>query len=209
MVDHSVAPQISHAAHSLGFRDYVVRLTLLDTGIRVSELCGPTLESVHDVYLMFFGRERKEREVGISPTTAEFIWRCIHQHRTATDETVTALFTGVSGQPLRPYGVEKLVQRVKRAAGIEDAPVTPHKFRHARARAWLERGDEISSLSRLLGHSSVKTVEMKKVQQEWYPQLLAERKGGIHRLLEEKWAKAYKAGAPRGLLTCADVRCAA
>ena len=30
---------------------------------------------------------------------------------------------------------------------------------------------------------------------------VAERKGGIRRLLDEKWAKVYKAGAPRGLFT--------
>src|SRR5215813_8324144 len=146
--------------HSLGFRDYVVMLMLLDTGIRVSELCDLTLESAHEGYLMIFGKGRKEREVGISPTTAKFLWKYIHQHRTAANDTVTTLFTGVSGQPLHPSGVEKLVQRVKRAAGIEEVPVTPHKFRHTFARTWLERGGEIYSLSRLLGHSSVKITEI-------------------------------------------------
>jgi hypothetical protein len=29
---------------------------------------------------------------------------------------------------------------------------------------------------------------------------VAERKGGIRRLLDEKWAKAYKTNAPRGVL---------
>ncbi len=37
--------------------------------------------------------------------------------------------------------------------------MTPHKFRHTFARSWLERGGEVYSLSRLLGHSSVKVTE--------------------------------------------------
>ena len=46
--------------HSLGFRDYVIMLMLLDTGSRVSELCDLTLESVHEGYLMILGKGRKD-----------------------------------------------------------------------------------------------------------------------------------------------------
>ncbi len=71
-----------------------------------------------------------------------------------------ALFTNFAGRPLQPSGVEKIVQRAKEAAGITDVPVTPHKFRHTFARSWLEHGGEVYSLSRLLGHSSVKITEI-------------------------------------------------
>jgi site-specific recombinase XerD len=147
-------------SHPLGFRDYVLMLVLLDTGIRVAELCSLTLESMHEGYLKVFGKGRKEREVGISPTTAKFLWKYIHQYRLAADDAVTALFTNFAGSPLRPSGVEKLIQRVREAAGITDVPVTPHKFRHTFARTWLERGGELYSLSRLMGHSSVKVTEI-------------------------------------------------
>ena len=55
----------------LGFRDYTIMLLLLDTGIRVSELCGLTLEQVHEDYITVFGKGRKEREVGIQPRGAQ------------------------------------------------------------------------------------------------------------------------------------------
>jgi integrase/recombinase XerD len=146
--------------HPLGFRDYVVMLVLLDTGIRVAELCGLTLDGVHEGYLKILGKGRKDREVGVSPTTAKFVWKYVQQYRLAADDTVTALFTNFAGQPLRPSGVEKLIQRAREAAGITDIPVTPHKFRHTFARTWLERGGELYSLSRLMGHSSVKVTEI-------------------------------------------------
>ncbi len=47
---------------SLGFRDYTILLVLLDTGIRLSELCGLKLGDVHDTYLVVFGKGDKQRE---------------------------------------------------------------------------------------------------------------------------------------------------
>src|SRR5262249_39326549 len=38
--------------HSLGFRDYTMMLVLLDTGIRISELCELQLESMHEDFLL-------------------------------------------------------------------------------------------------------------------------------------------------------------
>jgi hypothetical protein len=38
---------------------------------------------------------------------------------------------------------------------------------------------------------------------------IAERKGGIGRLLDEKWAKAYKVSSPHGLFSTVAARCAA
>jgi site-specific recombinase XerD len=146
--------------HPLGFRDYTLMLVLLDTGIRVAELCGLTLDNLHEGYLVIFGKGRKEREVGVSPTTAKFLWKYVHQHRSVADDGVIALFTNYAGRPLRESGVEKLVHRVTEMAGITDVPVTPHKFRHTFARTWLERGGELYSLSRLMGHSSVKVTEI-------------------------------------------------
>lgn len=145
---------------SLGFRDYVLMLVLLDTGMRVSELCGVTLDDIHEGYIKVFGKGRKEREVGVSPTTAKFIWKYVYQHRAQADDNVKALFTGIAGKPLTPWGVEQILQRVKEASGITDIPVTAHKFRHTFARTWLERGGEVYSLSRLMGHASVKITEI-------------------------------------------------
>ena len=145
---------------ALGFRDYVVMLVLLDTGIRVGELRGLTLDNVHEGYLTVFGKGRKEREVGMSPTTAKFVWKYIHQYRASADDTVRTLFTNLAGRRLTTSGVVQILERVKTAAGITDVPVTAHKFRHTFARTWLERGGEVYSLSRLMGHSSVKITEI-------------------------------------------------
>jgi hypothetical protein len=58
-------------------------------------------------------------------------------------------------------GIEQIFDKIAEAAGLgEDVVVTPHKLRHTFARTWLERGGEVYSLSRLMGHSSVKITEI-------------------------------------------------
>ena len=40
-----------------------------------------TLDDVHDGYLTIIGKGRKEREVGVTPTTAKFLWKYVNLHR--------------------------------------------------------------------------------------------------------------------------------
>jgi site-specific recombinase XerD len=56
-------------------------------------------------------------------------------------------------------GVEQLLQQIKEEAGIEGVRVSAHTFRHTFARMFLERGGEVYKLSRLMGHTDVKTTE--------------------------------------------------
>ncbi len=145
----------------LGFRDYTMMLVLLDTGVRVEELTKLTVEDVHEGYLTIKGKGRKEREVGVTPVTSKFLWKYVNLHRPAESEDVTALFTNIRGQRLTPSGVEQVFDKLGEAAELgETIQVTPHILRHTFARTWLERGGDVYSLSRLMGHSSVKITEI-------------------------------------------------
>ncbi len=147
---------------ALGFRDYAMLLVLMDTGIRVSELCGLTLNDVHDGYLTVFGKGAKEREVGLGPTAARALWKDLHQHRPhlINSEQERHVFVGYRGIPLLRNGVSQLVQRIGERAGISGGRISPHTFRHTFARGWLENGGEIFKLSRVLGHSEMQTTQI-------------------------------------------------
>lgn len=144
----------------LGFRDYVLMLVLLDTGLRISEVCSIKVDDVQEGFIKVFGKGSKEREVGISPVTSKFLWKYVNLHRVARGDEIRSLFTNFSGRPLSASGGQQIIERIREAAGITDIPVTPHKFRHTFARSWLERGGDVYSLSRLMGHSSVKITEI-------------------------------------------------
>ncbi len=143
----------------LGFRDYTIMLLLLDTGIRVSELCGLTIEQVHEDYITVFGKGRKEREVGIGPEVRKLLWKYLAKYRRPASPELRQVFLNVRGQPLTINGVEQLLQQIKERAGIEGVRVSAHTFRHTFARMFLERGGEVYKLSRLMGHADVKTTE--------------------------------------------------
>ncbi|HEX6556654.1 MAG TPA: tyrosine-type recombinase/integrase [Ktedonobacteraceae bacterium] len=143
-----------------GFRNYVLLLVFLDTGMRVSELCGLRIEDVHDRYVKVLGKGRKEREIGLHPEVAKLLWKYIHKYRRPADLEETRVFIGRYGKPLQYDGVEGVLKRVKLACGIEDVRVSAHTFRHTFARFYLERGGEIFKLSREMGHSSVQVTEI-------------------------------------------------
>jgi site-specific recombinase XerD len=145
---------------SLGFRDYTLMLTLLDTGMRASELCGLTLDDIHQDHLRVFGKGRKEREVGLSPAPAKYLWKYTRLHRKPADPSERHVFLNRRGEAMTPSGVDQALYRIRDATGIEGVRVSAHTFRHSFARMWLEHGGEVYSLSRLLGHTNVQITEV-------------------------------------------------
>jgi site-specific recombinase XerD len=149
---------------SIGYRDYTIILLLLDTGIRVSELCGLTLsnvfiESLDGAFIKVFGKGRKEREVGLSSETAQHLWKYVHVHRQPKSVENNAVFINRFGNALTPSGVDQLLCELEKRTGITGVRVSAHTFRHTFARMFLENGGEVYKLSLLLGHSSVVVTE--------------------------------------------------
>lgn len=142
-----------------GFRDYVILLVLLDTGMRVSELCGLRLVDVHDRYVKVTGKGRKEREIGLHPHVGKLLWRYVNKSRPVVPG-VDAVFLARGGTPLQVEGVASLLRRVKKASGIEGVRVSAHTFRHTFAKFYLKRGGELFNLSREMGHSTVQITEI-------------------------------------------------
>jgi len=146
-----------------GFRDYLILLLLIDTGLRRSEVARLHVEDVQLDYIRVQGKGRKERRVGISPELSMLLWKYIHKYRhpRKPDEPVLFLSTGnrSAGLPFGRGGMNGLMARLKRITGIDDVRLSPHTFRHTFARMYLEEGGDLFSLSREMGHSDVKTTQ--------------------------------------------------
>lgn len=141
---------------SQGLRDYVLMLLLLETGLRVRELCGLTLNQLYEDHLsVVVSKGNTEREVGFFPATGKLIRQCITLHRVAAEAAARTLFTDAAGRPLDPSGVGKLLRRVRDAAGLEDVPVTAHLFRQTVVvQAWHACGAEAARAESVAGSSS-------------------------------------------------------
>lgn len=144
-------------------RDRAIIRVLLSTGIRASELCGLTTEQItltaHDPHIRVFGKGRKEREVGLGREAARSFSRYLSHFR-KPKPGVKAVFLNHKGTPLTPDGVDQILYRLRDWAGVSGVRVSAHTFRHTFAVEFLRQGGDIYMLSRLLGHTSVKTTEI-------------------------------------------------
>ncbi len=134
-----------------GYRNYVMLLLLLDTGIRVSELCSLRLADVHQRHIKVHGKGHKEREIGVHPDVSKAVWKFIHKYRSAFMVESDYVFIGERGK-LTVSGVETIFDRLEAESGVV---VTPHKLRHTHSKEYLKQGGDLFKLSRELGHSSV------------------------------------------------------
>jgi site-specific recombinase XerD len=140
-----------------GIRDRAMILFLLDTGCRVSELCGVPLADVDFPAgrVKVKGKGAKERFVYISQTTARVLLKYVHEHRPQT--TAPHLFLSHEGQPLNRYSVASLLYRLGAKAGVPH--VHAHRFRHTAAIQFLRNGSDIFHLQRMLGHTTLEMVK--------------------------------------------------
>ncbi|MBX5451282.1 MAG: tyrosine-type recombinase/integrase [Thermogemmatispora sp.] len=140
-----------------GFRDFVILLLFLDTGIRLSELAGLRLCDVGERHLIVWGKGRKQREVGLHSEVLRLLWKYIHLYRKGAGREEN-IFLGRGKRPLRPSGIYEVVRRVRRLAGVESR-VSPHVLRHTYAKMYLESGGELFNLAREMGHSTVQVTQ--------------------------------------------------
>jgi len=136
---------------------------LLETGIRVSELCGLNL---HDVDFkdksarVVGGKGNKDRMVLYTEQTAEVLdsWIALRERKHLVDDD--ALLVNSKGKRITPRGIQKLMDRIAEDAGISKNRLSPHVLRHNFATGLLERGADIVSIQRLLGHANIQTTRV-------------------------------------------------
>ena len=154
-----------------GFRNYAVVWTMLDCGLRASELCNLRTEDAHieEGYLKVLGKGNKERLVPVGGKTQTILarWRDCFRGQFVDDES-QYLFLGSAGHPLTPSSIETMMKRAGQAAGVPR--LHAHLLRHSFATTYLvkEVGDPLR-LQQILGHTSLEMVRhyvaMASVQQ--------------------------------------------
>ena len=141
-----------------GYRDYAVVLTLIDTGMRVSELCHLKLDNVwlEEGMLKVLGKGNKERLIPIGKRVQRCLWHYMSRFR-AEPSTASSnfLFLTRHGRPLTKDRVEKIIACYGKKAGLKGVRCSPHTLRHTAAVRFLRNGGDVFSLQRILGHASL------------------------------------------------------
>jgi site-specific recombinase XerD len=76
------------------------------------------------------------------------------------DDERGALFLSRVGRRITPRGVQKIMDALADASDIPRTRLSPHTLRHNFATGLLERGVDLVSIQRLLGHSNIQTTRV-------------------------------------------------
>jgi site-specific recombinase XerD len=138
-------------------RDNAVFCLFLDSGIRLSELGTLKIGDVdtQSGTLKVRGKGNKERFAYFSTDVAKYVDCYIKQFRQGAGRGDILFLTKV-GQPLRARGIQSLLLRLGKKAGVEER-LTPHKLRHSFATLSLKYGGNLEYIKKILGHTDIKT----------------------------------------------------
>jgi len=144
-----------------------VSTLMLDTGLRVSELCALDIDDIdkEDLSaLVIGGKGEKDRTVLFTKSSVDVLesWEPIREARirVAGNSDLRAMFVSSRGRRINPRSIQKMMDRLADDSDIPKSRLSPHTLRHTFATGLLERGADLVTIQRLLGHSSIATTRV-------------------------------------------------
>lgn len=142
-------------------RDRSVLEILYGSGLRVSEVCGLSINSVDmsRSQLRVIGKGSKERLVPMNDHARDALKRWMKtRNELTTPQSGTALFLSSRGVALSRRDVARLLDAAGKRVGLP-AGTHPHALRHSFATHLMDNGADTRSIQELLGHSDASTTQ--------------------------------------------------
>lgn len=148
-----------------GHRDQVLFTMLYNTGARVSEITGLTVDRLtlgQTPSVLLHGKGRKQRTMPLWKSTAKLIEEWFR--RTAPNQS-DPVFPNRFGSHMSRSGVEDRLQilvlkATERCPSLRRRDISPHTVRHTTAMHLLQSGVDITVIALWLGHESPATTHL-------------------------------------------------
>jgi len=136
----------------LGIRNRAIILVFLDTGLRLSELAGIQLSDMDfdRGLIKVMGKGAKERVVGIGRTAQKAILKYLLIRR----DDHPCLWVTEEQRPMQFRGIQIMIRRLGKRAGLKNVRCSPHTFRHTFGTRAMLNGASEREVQLLLGHNS-------------------------------------------------------
>lgn len=135
-------------------RAHLVALTILDTGLRASEVLGLSKENVDfdNLVLKVVGKGKKDRLIPFSLELRKSLWRY------SVKSIDTRYLFGTKNQTkVSVRNLERDFKVLGKKCAITGVRFSPHTLRHTMSTNWIRRGGDLFMLSRVLGHNNIST----------------------------------------------------
>lgn len=146
-----------YSFHFLRYRNHAVFAMMLFAGLRRSEIIHLRYTDVDIENLSIFvhqGKGSKDRIIPMSHTLAQSLKRYVEE-RKRLKKTCPEFFASLNRNT--GFGDQSMKRLVVQMRKVSCIPFTSHKLRHTFATLMLEGGCDIYSLSKMMGHSDIKT----------------------------------------------------
>jgi site-specific recombinase XerD len=150
----------------LGRRNHALLLTVIQTGLRLSEITSIRRQDVSlgkGAHIRCEGKGRKERCTPLAKSTVIVLTAWIREQ--GEDDGTRILFPTARGGRLSADTVQHLVRKYaavaqKTCPSLTDKRVSPHVLRHTTAMELLQSGVDRTLIALWLGHESVETTQI-------------------------------------------------
>lgn len=145
------------------YRDHTIIVTLLSTGLRLSELSNLKWSDIdfQQQTLSVFGKNRKKENIPITEKlikelSAYRIFVGSHFQGSVQNDYI---FTNTNNDFLTPDAIKNIFKRLSRIMNFKDVRLSAHTFRHTFCQRCIQSGMSTFAVQRLMRHSSISVTE--------------------------------------------------
>ena len=143
-------------------RDYCILIFFLNCGMRVSELCGINTSDINSENMLTIrGKGNKERVLYLNDACIDALnkYKAVRDVSEVKDKSI--LFISRKKCRMTPKGIQYLLDRYLKKAGLGNRGISPHKLRHTAATLMYQKGGvDIRTLQAILGHENLGTTQI-------------------------------------------------
>ena len=154
---------LSNIDSKFASRDYCIVMLFLNCGMRLSELVGIDIKDIRSDTLRIIGKGNKERTVYLNSGCLTAIDDYLKERNAIISPAIEpALFISATRKTrLTTRGVQQIIEKALKAAGLDGMGFSTHKLRHTAATLMHRSGGaDMLALKEILGHEHVSTTEI-------------------------------------------------
>lgn len=142
--------------NNFALRNYIFCKLIASTGVRRQEAIDLDFDNIdfQDNIIKIKGKGNKERVIPVKENFSEELFTYLQSRLPLKNH---AVFINSVGNRINASTAHVFFTRLLKKSGLENKGLSMHKLRHSYATSLVNRGTDIASVQKLLGHSDINT----------------------------------------------------